>query len=401
MFVIINGILISDYIFVHKKSSMFNFQRGMHFLKSIKSLSQEQDIYEEANNHSFTKAKIAHDIVKTKGKILFDEKIIQGYVYNNSKYFLFTIPKDIEKRGAPIEKDIALVQYFLEDLSLYPDLIKTIKNYGLVFIFLIDFILILFYIFLYKKLKPIKKLHQEVIKFSEGNLDISLKVKGKDEISNVSNEFLNAVKKIKELNHSRTLFLRNILHELRTPMAKISLISSTLENSRRKEILEKSSLRLNSLINEFTKLEELNSGSVTLHRNQFRVLDLLDEAIDILLFDKDKINIDSEDVILNVDFDFFSICLKNFIHNCIKYTSKNDEVKIKITQDYILFSNKGVPLNHNINTYFDNPFTRDYQNTTQSLGLGLYISNQIINLHGFNLTYEYKDNFHLFKIITK
>ena len=55
---------------------------------------------------------------------------------------------------------------------------------------------------------------------SNGNLLISTKTDGKDEISQVAKEFDIALKQLKELRDSRNLFLRNIMHEFKTRITK-------------------------------------------------------------------------------------------------------------------------------------------------------------------------------------
>ena len=67
----------------------------------------------------------------------------------------------------------------------------------------IDTTLLWFYYFLYKKLKPLIKLKDEINRFSDGDLDIDTSMEGEDEISQVSNEFNKAIENIRDLNSSR------------------------------------------------------------------------------------------------------------------------------------------------------------------------------------------------------
>ena len=232
--------------------------------------------------------------------------------------------------------------------------------------------------------------------FSNGNLNIDTKVEGKDEIAQVSNEFNNVIKKLKELNDSRKLFLRNILHELKTPITKGKLVSDTLEDNRKKEILQKAFLRLEYLLNEFVKLEELSSGKMNLEKKEYRLIDLLDQSLDILLIDKSKVTIYPNATIVCVDYEVFSIALKNLIDNSIKYnTEGNPEIFIK--EDSLLIKNQGEPLKKTFEEYLK-PFNREYESINKGLGLGLYITNSIIESHGFKLFYFYSENFHIFKI---
>ncbi|HIP54037.1 MAG TPA: HAMP domain-containing protein, partial [Sulfurimonas autotrophica] len=93
------------------------------------------------------------------------------------------------------------------------DVIKIIFSF-------IFFIIIFSYIMTIRKIKPLRRLKRQMDKFGNGSLDIDCKQDGEDEISQVSNSFQHAVEQIKKLNNSRQLFLRNIMHELKTPITK-------------------------------------------------------------------------------------------------------------------------------------------------------------------------------------
>ena len=89
------------------------------------------------------------------------------------------------------------------------------------------------YIFVIYKIKPLRRLKRQIDKFANGELDAVRNVsRGNDEISEVSQAFYDAVSQIKALNDSRHLFLRNIMHELKTPLgvAGINLEMLGLEN---------------------------------------------------------------------------------------------------------------------------------------------------------------------------
>lgn len=249
---------------------------------------------------------------------------------------------------------------------------------------------------MYKKLKPLSKLRNEITEFSKGDLNINTKTLDQDEISELSTEFNNVIGKIRELNDSRKLFLRNILHELKTPITKGKLISDTFESSKKRNILQKAFLRLEYLLGELVKLEELTSGKINLVKKEYRVIDLLDQALDILLVDKSKVDIYTNGTKVNVDYEVFSIALKNLIDNAMKYNT-NEKLEIVIKEDCILIKNQGEPLKKTFEEYLK-PFNREYESVDKGLGLGLYITNRIIISHDFKLYYHYNHNYHIFKI---
>lgn len=244
-------------------------------------------------------------------------------------------------------------------------------NTSFLIVLIIDILLLLFYILLFKKIKILNDLKKY------------------------------KTKKIEELRTSRSLFLRNIRHELITPITKGKLLSDSLEDNRKKEILQKVFYRLEYLLIEFSKVEELTSRNIKLNKIDFKVLDLLNHSIDSLLLDESKIDIDADDIFIKVDFELFSIALKNLIDNSIKYKLKSEsKPKIIVREKYIKIKNKGTKLSKPIDNYFK-PFNREYESIDKGLGVGLFITNSILELHEYKLEYFYVDDHHIFKIILK
>lgn len=272
---------------------------------------------------------------------------------------------------------------------------KDFKYFWLVVLFSIDILLLWFFMFIEKKLKPLISLKKDMKNLSNGNLQISTKTDGKDEISQVAKEFDIALKQLKELRDSRNLFLRNIMHEFKTPITKGRLITDIYEDSERKFILIRVFQRLEYLLSEFAKIEELTSGKITLDKRKYYVVDLIEQAFDILLLEEDVIEVEySHELKIEVDFELFSIALKNLIDNAIKYKTEQ-KPKIIINENSIQIINKGKELSKDIKEYFK-PFNHDYETATSGLGLGLYISNNIIKIHKFELNYIYEDGYHNF-----
>jgi two-component system OmpR family sensor kinase len=70
-----------------------------------------------------------------------------------------------------------------------------------------------------------------------------------------------------------------------------------------------------------------------------------------------------------------------------------------LQKNTLSFSNKGEPLDKPIADY-KKPFVSSNNKTKahMKMGLGLYIVENILTLHGLKLDYEYKDGFHCFFI---
>ena len=260
---------------------------------------------------------------------------------------------------------------------------------------LVAIILLAAYVFVIRKLKPLRKLKRQIAKFAAGEIDEVQNVSsGNDEISEVAEAFYDAVSQIKSLNASRKLFLRNIMHELKTPITKGRLAAEMIEKSKNQERLVSVFIKLENLINEFAAVEQVTSSIALNNTKICRIDDVIDEALDIAMVDPGQVTISKlEDVNLNADFKLLAIAAKNMIDNALKY-SPNKHVNITITRESIKFINEGERLSKELRHYVE-PFTKG-ESAQKSFGLGLYIVENIIKAHKLTLSYEYKNGLNVF-----
>ncbi|MCG3667950.1 ArsS family sensor histidine kinase [Aliarcobacter butzleri] len=411
--------IILQFLVDNNAYKILEMKRYISTIKTLEELHRKPDVSNDEINERIAvfDMKLAdisfEELLKSDyKKIKIDKDApIDIYILNSIKYVHFNPNEDFRKIPPPpiIPLQNQRLDEFGEsiffklrpkpfEILLIDELNeKDFKYFWLVVLFSIDILLLWFFMFIEKKLKPLISLKKDMKNLSNGNLQISTKTDGKDEISQVAKEFDIALKQLKELRDSRNLFLRNIMHEFKTPITKGRLITDIYEDSERKFILIRVFQRLEYLLSEFAKIEELTSGKITLDKRKYYVVDLIEQAFDILLLEEDVIEVEySHELKIEVDFELFSIALKNLIDNAIKYKTEQ-KPKIIINEDSIQIINKGKELSKDIKEYFK-PFNHDYETATSGLGLGLYISNNIIKIHKFELNYIYEDGYHNFFI---
>ncbi len=261
----------------------------------------------------------------------------------------------------------------------------------------IDVLVLLFFGFILKKLTPLHRLKNAIINFKEGDTHLDVPIEGKDEISQITHEFNHALEKIASMKEARALFLRNILHELKTPIMKGSLTADCISESAEQARLKRIFTRMDYLLGEFSKMEQFSSGEWHLNLQEYRFVDLLDHTCDILLCDKKSLTIKGEDsaLIIKVDFELFAIALKNLLDNAFKYS--NAKPTIIILSHSIEICSVGEALSEE-NRHFSKPFNRTYESSMTGLGLGLYITHSILKKHGFKLEYNYASGLNCFRI---
>jgi len=192
------------------------------------------------------------------------------------------------------------------------------------------------------------------------------------------------------------------MHELKTPIGKGRIVSEMLEDEKAKRRLIAIFERLEILINEFSKIEQLVSKSYTPNFREYNLVHIMEHSIDLLMLDNEKrdeiVEVDIEsDFEIRADFELMALAMKNLMDNAIKH-STNKKVEVRTENRAIIFENRGEKLSLSIDEYFK-PFVSG--NLKKGLGLGLYIVKNIVQLHNFTLKYSYleKEKIHQFKIL--
>ncbi|PAF41240.1 ArsS family sensor histidine kinase [Helicobacter sp. 11S03491-1] len=315
----------------------------------------------------------------------------------------YKLPKNFDgilAKTIKLNNEVFILLETNHNATLYKDTFKTsYQNY-----YLITFAGILLLIFLFtlviKSLLPLKNLRQQIRYFSNGKLNINCKTNQQDEIGELANEFDNAIKKIVALSKSRTLFLRSIMHELKTPITKGMITAEMVENPLQKERLASAFGRLNTLINQFAKIEQLSSKNYDLNKREFLVDELIEYIKKMLLIDKmspDSIILLSPNDLIKADFDLFAMSVKNLLDNAIKYGS-DGKATISTDKCDLIISNKGEALKMDFKEYFK-PYFKDFTKShSHGFGLGMYIIKNTLDAQGFNITYKYENDTNCFII---
>ncbi len=348
---------------------------------------QPSDIEEYFNNFGLRKVESSflRESVLERGVVIFQKlspvSRFSSIIYND-RYYLF-----IDDFESSVLLESMEYKNFNENLWIV---------FGIALL-----IFIYMYYSIFKSLSPLKTLSAHIRKFASGDLNIECKSDYNDEIAEVANEFDKAAKKIRDLIHSRQLFLRTIMHELRTPIGKGRIVSEMIEDETAKKRLNSIFLRLDMLITEFSKIEQLASKHYTLNIQECTLLNVMEQAIDLLMLDDKKraeqITLEGDfSLLVKVDFELMALALKNLMDNAIKHSSSH-HVNVRLTSQTLFISNQGEALKMAIEEYFQ-PFVSGSKAHGSGLGLGLYIVKNIVEQHGLVIAYEYTKGWHHFSI---
>lgn len=364
-----------------------------HAVVEERTQAQERTLSHYLYNYYLRYGKIDKAYLESQNVSLVTDKNmviqIERYFKEKGKYKRYAVDTYHLKRIILINNDHFNLILENKNKAKFP--IKRVLIFSFIFL-----LILALYFWIIKSLRPLSKLKSQIQTFSKGNLDINCKSDKKDEIAEVANEFDHAVTMIRELLHSRQLFLRAIMHELKTPIAKGRLVSEMLPDKKNKSRMHSIFERLNLLIDEFAKIEKITSKNFDLTIKTYKMSDLLEASIDLLMIEHPKRLIEikmHEDFQTKVDFELFTLTLKNLLDNAIKYSS-NKQVYVIIEDHGIQIINQGEVLKEPLENYF-----KPFHTSKKGLGLGLYIIKSILDIHHMRLHYHYEEGKNIFTIL--
>jgi len=324
------------------------------------------------------------------------KRVDQAIKLNEKGFYTQRIVRDIVVSMLEFDKHIYFyIKSPIGSVLIKDEELKPYRYYSVVYSYLtIISIIILSFMMILQRLRPLIRLRRKIARYGDGDMNISFKTNGQDEIALISNELESTREKINALLESRTLFLRNIMHELKTPIAKGTIATQMLTTQKQRDRFSSIFGRLESLVNEFALIEEVTSISDKSDFKEYRLIDVIDGAIDMAMVEKSYVSVDIEaSVKVNVSYRLYTTAIKNMIDNGIKY-STDAHVKILIRNDELCFESKGECIAHPLKYYIE-PFTKENP-SKNSFGLGLYLVDSILKAHGEVLAHEYDNGVNRF-----
>jgi len=333
-----------------------------------------QKFYDDYKIKPVSTQKALEEIEK-EGKTIFEGRTIYGV------FRVFQTPK----HNYIYVQRIDYSQMFLDNqINYYEKIYNLVALIGLFILFLFFII----YVMILRKLYPLKKLHLQIEQFANGNLDVKIDNHGNDEIGKIANSFDKAIGHIRQLISSKNLFMRNIMHELKTPITKGRIISETIEDPMAKSVLIGAFERMNELISDLADVERITMYNFEPTKEHTTLKSVIERTEKVLMADRSKYELNIIDRPLYTDKKLLSLTLKNLMDNGIKYGS-NSKVKLITVGNKIEIRSLGKPLKEDISFYTE-PFSQE-EKRSHGFGLGLYIVSNIVEKLGYKFIYHYDE----------
>ncbi len=249
---------------------------------------------------------------------------------------------------------------------------------------------------------PVKALTSAIRRMGKGDLSARVRVRASGEFRELAESYNTMAEKIENFDRSRSQFVQNASHELKTPLATMKILLENLiyqpdmPPELRAEFMQDMNHeidRLSGIITDLLTLTQMDSQASALKQETVNLTELCMETVHALQPTAEKAGLTlrmdiAAGVTLTGDSSKLSQVVYNLIDNAVKYTPEGGTVTVTLTagRTEAVFSVQddgiGIP-EGDVKHIFDRFYRVDKARSraTGGTGLGLSIVRQMVQLH--------------------
>lgn len=224
----------------------------------------------------------------------------------------------------------------------------------------------------------------------------------------IANKELDSQMHAKELDKKKDEFIGLASHELKTPLTSINaylqFLQRNLANDEKNKQLTDKALqqvgKLSSLISDLLDVSKIESGKLPLLFQTFDIAELLKEVVEMIQYGnithKIKLHLKVDPIFVFADKQRIEQVMINLISNAVKYSPNADNVVISLSEEneeaVLAIEDFGIGIKQDHQPHIFSRFYRveELAPYISGLGIGLYISRDIISRHKGILAVESK-----------
>jgi two-component system sensor histidine kinase CpxA len=253
---------------------------------------------------------------------------------------------------------------------------------------------------------PVRRLQSAEQKVAAG--DMSVRVahtvgKRTDDIARLARDFDVMTERVDTLMQSQQRLMRDVSHELRSPLARLQALLSIArqkadaENTEQIDRMESELERLDELIGEILAFSRL-AAQETLARHPTDIVDLVQNIVDDAIIEAQtaskQIHLQGpERCVIDLDSGLIQSAVENVIRNALRYTAQGIAADVVIAEETqrvrIVVDDRGPGIPEEAIDKIFEPFYRVEGSKSihaGSGGIGLAIAKRSIELHGGTIT---------------
>lgn len=218
--------------------------------------------------------------------------------------------------------------------------------------------------------------------------------------------FEEEAKLLKRIENLKQNFISLMSHDLKTPVAKISVLAENMLNQPIDEGNYKKNLKaivsatgeLNNFISSILDLTKIESSKIELSKSSIDINQIIENCVDRLKYEATNAGVSLETSLaplypIHIDPLLMKRVIHNLVENAIKYSGSNAKIEIKTWDDkdfvYVEISDNGVGIaKQDLDHVFDKFYRvkNDASHRIKGSGLGLYLVKFFVEAHGGSIS---------------
>ena len=200
-----------------------------------------------------------------------------------------------------------------------------------------------------------------------------------------------------EKNRLLSELLTNVSHQIKTPLAALTIMCDNLERQNLTEMEKQICLRrirqqtdhIRILIRNLLVSSEIDAGVFFMHKEETPLADLIERSAEPLraLMEIRQIAFTTDiprQITINADRGWFSEAVSNIVKNCIEHTQADGKITITASSNNLyadlVIEDNGEGMDEETRAHMFERFFKGTGNP-DSNGIGMYLAKQIIQLH--------------------
>ena len=206
--------------------------------------------------------------------------------------------------------------------------------------------LILGLIFVHLLTRPIKHIGRAIRSLGEVGLDQAIVINGPKDLTELGINLEWLRQRLNKLEHEKQQFIRNISHELKTPLATLKegtdLLAENVvgelntEQQKIIKLMEMGNININGLVENLLEYQRIISTDVELNLSEFSFSALIERVCKEygLLLRSKHISLHNElsDITLRADYEKLWIIISNLLSNALKFSPEQGSIHLQLRQ---------------------------------------------------------------------
>jgi two-component system sensor histidine kinase CpxA len=251
--------------------------------------------------------------------------------------------------------------------------------------------------------RPVRALTSATRALAGGDLDIRLPAqvsKRRDELGVLARDFDHMARRLRELVRGRERLLRDVSHELRSPLARMQVAVALgrqpgADVGQSLQRIEGEAQRLDALIDQVLRLSRLDAGAAALRLEPVDLVGIVDQVARDAGFEGQGRDVHVQwhppegSILVRADGELLASAIENVVRNALRYSSPGGVVEVALharereAQLIVRDHGPGVP-EGDLQRLFE-PFFRVAESRSRDSGgdgIGLAITARVLAAHG-------------------